>query len=125
MRRRLAAVLVLATGPALACDADFGRAIAAEGVTLAWRARPEPPPLAEPFAIEFAICGGRPDRITVDAVMPAHNHGMNYAPRLQETAAGRYRAEGLVLHMPGQWRMVFDLMLGGRALRLSSDFEVE
>ena len=32
----------------------------------------------------------------VDATMPEHKHGMNYAPTIASRGDGRYRAEGMV-----------------------------
>jgi hypothetical protein len=46
--------------------------------------------------------------------MPEHRHGMNYKPGIRPVGAGRFRAEGLMFHMPGRWEFVFDL--GGERL---------
>ena len=47
--------------------------------------------------------------IVIDAHMPAHGHGMNYRPTATRDAPGRFRFTGLMLHMPGTWRLTFDL----------------
>jgi hypothetical protein len=47
--------------------------------------------------------------VRVDARMPEHRHGMNYRPTITATGEGRYRAEGLMLHMAGKWELVFEL----------------
>jgi len=39
--------------------------------------------------------------------MPEHRHGMNYRPEVKPLAPGRWRAEGLLFHMPGKWEFVF------------------
>ena len=39
--------------------------------------------------------------------MPDHRHGMNYTPAIRALGSGRFRAEGLLLHMPGRWEFVF------------------
>jgi cytochrome c peroxidase len=60
--------------------------------------------------MEIAACaktGPAPKSLKVDAHMPEHRHGMNYAPKVTTLAAGRWRAEGLMLHMPGKWEFVF------------------
>ncbi len=71
------------------------------------------------FSLEIAACakagGPPPAALKVDAHMPAHRHGMNYAPKVTALAPGRWRADGLMLHMPGQWELVFEL--GGDVLR--------
>ena len=33
---------------------------------------------------------------------------MNYRPSVTPQGAGRYRAEGLMFHMPGRWELVFE-----------------
>ena len=40
--------------------------------------------------------------------MPAHRHGMNYRATVSTLSPGVYRAEGLMFHMPGRWRVIFD-----------------
>jgi hypothetical protein len=42
--------------------------------------------------------------IALSAIMPAHGHGMNTAAEVTRIAPGRFRAEGLMFHMPGLWR---------------------
>jgi len=84
---------------------------------LAWRA-PAPLPLAEFFAVEFAACardGNRVEPPRVDATMPEHGHGMNYRPTVTAMGKGRFRADGLLLHMPGRWQLSF--AVGGEVLR--------
>jgi len=97
-------------------------------VQLAWRAQPEPIVVGRPFAIEFDVCpvtaGASVDRIRVDASMPAHRHGMNYQPRLAQAAPGRFRAEGLLWHMPGTWQVLFEMRIDGEPVRLTQDVAV-
>jgi hypothetical protein len=50
-----------------------------------------------------------PSQLRIDAVMPQHRHGMNYRPTVAALGDGRFRAEGLLLHMPGLWEFSFDL----------------
>jgi cytochrome c peroxidase len=64
------------------------------------------------FSLEIAACakaGGEPKSLKVDAHRPEHRHGMNYAPSLKKTGPGRWRADGLLLHMPGKWEFVFEI----------------
>ena len=65
--------------------------------------------MSEPFAIELVVCvtdGAKIDRVTVDAVMPLHRHGMNYKPIIQNKGNSRYRAQALLFHMPGRWQII-------------------
>lgn len=84
--------------------------------------------VAQPFAVEVEVCPkpGQPaaEELRVDAHMPAHRHGMNYAPTLEPLAPGRWRAEGLMFHMPGQWELVFEIHAAGAHDRVASSFSV-
>lgn len=86
----------------------------------------EPIAVAKHFAIEIAACSKSaapiPESIKVDAHMPEHRHGMNYAPEVKPLGAGRWRAEGLMFHMPGRWEFVFEIRSAGRTDRLASNF---
>lgn len=121
----LAAVLVwiLAIGQAAGGHAEAGRGAASCGFAdgrpaagrllpegRAWLYRFDPAPLqvGRPFAVDLLACTDDPrDLVGLDAVMPAHRHGMNYRPKLRALAPGTWRAEGLLLHMPGDWRFDF------------------
>jgi hypothetical protein len=82
------------------------------------------PPLRRPFtlsieAFEDAECT-RPyeaDSALVDSWMPHHRHGMNVAPRIVQEGPGRWRAEGMLMHMSGLWEIDVDLVRGGRSER--------
>lgn len=96
---------------------------------IAFRSEPAQPQVGAPFALEIAVCAkdgaALPDALKVDAHMPAHRHGMNYAPTLRPLAPGRYRAEGMLFHMPGRWELLFDLTAGGTRERLAVAQEIE
>ena len=91
---------------------------------------PQPAPLASGrhFGLDITVSprGGAtlPLALRVDADMPAHRHGMNYRPTVRALGEGRYRAEGLLLHMPGRWRFSFELSADGRLDRLSHEVDV-
>jgi hypothetical protein len=115
MRRLLAAtILLLAAWPAMACTDLPAEAIQVQGshFRLVVLPEPAPVPLNAPFALEIRLCDARMAELSrlaaVDAWMPAHRHGMNYRPTLVKRDWGHYRAEGLLLHMPGEWEFVFD-----------------
>jgi len=74
---------------------------------LTYRAAPQ---ISSFFAVDVAACakaGPPPQSLKIDAHMPEHRHGMNYAPKVTALGPGRWRAEGLMLHMPGKWELVF------------------
>lgn len=82
------------------------------------------PRVGEPFRIGFTVCpaagADTPARVEVDARMPEHRHGMNYAPSVATVAPGRFVADGLLFHMPGRWTLSFDVR-GPDGERLEDD----
>lgn len=123
----------LASGAAQSC----APALAGEGVrvmrstshAVAWRPAPQPIPLGAHFVVELAVCAvdGPLDveAVVVDADMPAHRHGMNYRASVVPQGSGRYRADGLLFHMPGDWRLIIELRTGGRVERLTDAVVVD
>jgi hypothetical protein len=114
------------------CGADLpaaDRVIAADpthaaGVAVAFVPDPSPWAVSRHFGLRGVLCG--PARLLrVDADMPAHRHGMNYRPTLQWQEAGRFTAQGLMLHMPGRWRIRFEVETQGRRQWLDHTVEVK
>jgi hypothetical protein len=97
------------------------RRVAAEGLELAWRARTQPIPLHRMIELDIVLCGPAVQQLQVDADMPAHRHGMNYRATVEALGDGRYRARGLLFHMAGRWRLLFDVDRDGRRLRLADE----
>jgi hypothetical protein len=108
--RALAFALLAAAASAQACELPGGEAKRIESPRhlVLYRTRPAPPKVGEHFVLEFAVCP-TPASVRVDAWMPEHKHGMNYRPTVTATGEGRYRAEGLMLHMAGKWELVFEV----------------
>lgn len=65
----------------------------------------DPVALSKPFGLSLTFCDAPVQAARVDAIMPAHQHGMNYQPKVAETGPGQFAAEGLVFHMPGLWQI--------------------
>lgn len=111
----LLAFVAAAAAPALACAPAFKGAETAESAhyTLAWRALPAAIPVGSHFSVDFIVCpkagASLPQSLRVDAQMPEHRHGMNYKATVKSEGAGRYRADGLMFHMPGRWELLFEL----------------
>jgi cytochrome c peroxidase len=87
--------------------------------------KPEPISVGQHFTVEIAVCAKStvlPEAIKVDAHMPEHRHGMNYAPAVKPLGPGRWRAEGLMFHMPGKWEFLFEVRGAGNTERLVSPF---
>lgn len=133
--RRIAAAAGLAAsaaaGAALAdCPglADATGDAATDAYRIEYRVAPSPVRAAEPFDLEIAVCG--PDGafvgpLDVDADMPLHRHGMNYRPTVAAAGPGRFRAAGMLFHMPGGWRFKFVLGTAAGPVRLSAPYDLE
>ena len=63
-------------------------------------------------------------QLRVDARMPAHQHGMNYKPTVSSTGANRYKADGLMFHMPGRWELMFEVEAGGKTDKLAKTVDL-
>jgi len=63
----------------------------------------------EHFSLEIALSpeglntNSEPRKIVVSADMPAHSHGMNTKPETVKIAPGKYRIDGMLFHMAGDW----------------------
>jgi cytochrome c peroxidase len=110
LRLAVAALGLSLAGAAGACELPLqGTRLESPRFSLVFRT--EEIAVAKHFKLEVAACskaGGRaPASLKVDATMPEHRHGMNYAPTLKPLGPGRWQAEGLMFHMPGRWEFVF------------------
>lgn len=106
-----------------------GKRLESERYALVFRTQPAAIVVGSHFAVEFSVCpkgdAPAPLSVRIDAHMPAHRHGMNYAPQIARTTEGRYLATGLMFHMPGRWEFVFDLRAGDKTDRLSESVTLE
>jgi hypothetical protein len=76
--------------------------------------------ISEPFEIDIFVCADRQPEagnMKLDATMPAHKHGMNYKPEIQQVANNIYRGSGMFFHMPGEWQISVELLSGDKAQR--------
>ncbi len=121
--------IAAAPGSLFACELTLGAdALRAENQTyqLALQTRPNPVVVSQPFAINLQICrrGGAPvaGRVDVDAMMPAHRHGMNYKPAFETGADGMITGSGFIFHMPGKWQFTVRVTEGDQVSRLTVDY---
>lgn len=96
----------------VAGDRDVVELVGAQG-SLRFSLRFSPrPKVAELFAVETEVRDAKTGApidaasFALDATMPAHGHGMTTAPVHRAIGPGRYRTEGMKLHMPGAWTFV-------------------
>lgn len=127
-----AAVLTAAIGAQACVPAMQGEAVRivrSATHAVAWRAEPRSIPVGAHFVVELAACAVDGSAaiagLAVDADMPQHRHGMNYRATVAAQGDGRYRAEGLMFHMPGRWRLTVELRVAGGIERLTDEFVVE
>ena len=111
-------------------QAPAGRLLATgEGFRLLFAAHPAGIRIGDHFALDITVCprpgAAGPALLKVDADMPAHRHGMNYRATLQPHGEGRFQAQGLMFHMPGRWRFVFDVSDDRGSARLTREIDVE
>jgi hypothetical protein len=132
MRRAVAAMLATAATGAAACEIPAGFAplarIESRGIVVAFKPVPAPIVVGRHFALDVIVCatdGAAPGALRVDAQMPEHRHGMNYRAAVAPRGTGRWRAEGLLFHMPGRWQFVFDVERGAQRERLTRDYVLE
>ena len=132
MKRPVLVALLVAAAPAIACEptlkGDGVRKAESQEYVVTWRADPPVLRVSEFFAVDIATCSKSrapvPTQVRVDAVMPEHKHGMNYRPTVTTVGDGRFRAEGLLLHMPGLWEIRFDLRRAGASEVVSERFSL-
>ena len=122
----LAATLV-GTG-AIGCELPpGGQEIASRDGTITLSYRPDPAGLAidRHFSLIVHVCTKAVIAgLTVDALMPEHRHGMNYKPGVKPISPSAWRADGLLLHMPGKWEFVFGVRTEGTTERLTHTVQV-
>ena len=136
LRPRLVVAVALLGIPCIAaaqaCGDTLGKGVArgeSKSYVVAWRADPAPIAVSRHFALDIVVCPKTgtvlPKSLMVDATMPAHRHGMNYRPTITTVGAGRFRAEGLMFHMPGAWELAFDVVAADGTERVRVPYELQ
>ena len=86
-------------------------------ITLA--STPRTIPLNEMFELTIDVHPAKtvkdpnPVWVSVIATMPAHQHGMNTRPRVEDLGKGRFVVRGMLFHMAGVWEIALDVAKGG------------
>lgn len=134
LRRLVVAALLGWAGATVAqpsgCGEDLVGATRVESArhVIAFATAPAPIPVGRHFVVDIAVCPkgavSPPAQVAVDATMPEHRHGMNYKPSVTAIGPGRFRAEGLLFHMPGRWEIVFHLPGDGEPALLRQSIQV-
>lgn len=124
----VAATLCASFGAVVACPltSEDGDVLGSTDLRLAWKLVERPAiEVSETFAIDVRACPADAELIRVDAVMPAHRHGMNYKPSIEAISPGRWRVRGLLWHMRGAWELSFELRHAGRVQTLRRGIELQ
>jgi len=86
---------------------------------VALTSKPRVIPLNEMFELTIDVHPAKsvkdpnPIWISVNATMPAHQHGMNTRPRIEDLGKGKFVVRGLLFHMAGEWEVAIDVAKGG------------
>ena len=128
MKTVLAVAALVCSGAAFACADSLGAGavtVADAHGRIALRSVPNPVVVGRHFVLDVVSCPAV-QAMRVDAHMPEHRHGMNYTASVAPRGGGAFRAEGLLLHMPGRWELVFELQSAdGRWRRLVHSLNVD
>lgn len=69
-------------------------------------------PFNENFKLEITLGDKKfknisPEQLAVEAIMPAHGHGMNVEPMIKQgDSPNSFLAEGMLFHMRGDWQII-------------------
>jgi hypothetical protein len=112
-----------------ACDAPWPMRTGGAGAVVLFRTEPATLVTGRHFELQGVLCPAQGANVAttlkVDAEMPAHRHGMNYRTTTQLQPDGRFKSQGLLLHMPGRWRFIFDITGASGSQRLTHDIDIE
>lgn len=110
--------------PAAACPLPEP-AVRQGAVQTAWKVDGASIVVGKHFAIEVLVCPVDAKLERVDATMPEHRHGMNYRASIRQLGEGRWRAEGLMFHMPGRWELRLDVQAAGGTQSLRDTIQLQ
>jgi hypothetical protein len=124
----LLAALLLALPARADCPLDLGRGtgwvVFSDHYMVAFRPEPLHIEVGEPFSLLFNVCtksNNPAELVAVDAHMPDRKQSMKYRPTIMSAGDGRYRAEGIVFHLPGRWELAIDVRAGEESERLTHE----
>lgn len=88
---------------------------------------PDQIPLSHPFELAVSVVrtDGQPlspsAQLAVSANMPAHYHGMNTKAVAEKRPDGSWVVKGMLFHMPGYWKINYDIREGDTTERAEAD----
>lgn len=70
-------------------------------------------PLSKPFSLFIHVCDQADvGDLNIEVVMPRHQHGLNYTPKITTLDNNQFKIENMVFHMPGFWEFRVTLTQG-------------
>jgi hypothetical protein len=97
-------------------------------LTIAFAPSAKPISVGRHFTLDVYLCpepaSTMPSSLKVSADMPAHRHGMNYKTTVRALGNGRFAVEGMMFHMPGRWRFIFEVSTAKGSQRLTREIDV-
>jgi len=115
--------------PAMACQSDMPSIQHEDEYSLSYQFSDNPIELGKHFSISIWVCKDDRlidiDRLRADAIMPSHGHGMNYDPEITSLELGKFKANGLLFHMPGDWQIIFDVFLGKKKYTFKDNYQLQ
>jgi hypothetical protein len=117
---------IVSSGAAVACESTGQRMGSEEQNAPALYVATDEIPLAQPFSILVTICSDAAVKdLRVDAVMPAHQHGLNYTPKVTALGDGVFQVEGILFHMPGLWELQVDVDFKGQSVTYTTEIALK
>lgn len=117
---------LVSSGAAVACEATGQRMGSEIQNAPAVQVTVNEIPLAQPFSILLTVCSEiAVSDMRVDAIMPAHQHGMNYLPVVTAKGDGVFRVDDMLFHMPGMWELQVDVEYNGQSVSYTFDIALK
>jgi hypothetical protein len=119
-------------GPGRIADSPRAQRSSMGTYWVSFQPMPDPIPLNQPFTMSVAVYDGadhtKPisdSTVSIDARMPAHNHGMNLEPQVTATGDGTAKVDGMLFHMAGHWELYIDVIRDADVERTTFDVTLQ
>lgn len=94
-----------------------------------WKSVPAPIPMNSYFDLDVLVSQplkplNHDVKLEVNAGMLAHDHGMYTKPIIEKLKRGHFRVRGMLLHMPGEWRITFRVARGEMIDSAAADLRI-
>ena len=83
------------------------------------------PPVSAPFTLKVVVCDRQVSDLAFDALMPAHQHGMNFDAEVAKSGATEFTVSNVVFHMPGLWELQIEAVTDHNSHNYTAKVELE